>query len=642
MKQYFLLLMILAASVKVQAQLTDEQRIQDSVLGWWSVQDIKNIPKVHESHGETFTVKTQMDMKYVIEWMKKSYIPVGGLGWFKRKFYVNDYSFPPHSYGVDFRVWNVSFSKEFLDAKGNFTPIAEEYTSFGFDVNSMTGSNAINFMNSPTQYLFTWQPDGHQGSAMDKIAKTDDPRKHPNVQKYLTRVTENSFTVYLVPDNKLPILQVTKGEYLRLADAAIDNQLLKEKQDVEAKWPGDVKAQNDAYDYRKKDLERYRAGIKKWLQVYKNSLNEPAILRDMQPNIRSFDLDPFAVNDMAKNLKQFYPVYKLDADILAKCKADKPQWIAVWFPIETKEDGNQQYEMYRSMLEHFNYDYVYNYFFDPEKIKGIAYKPANEALLNATLERYRKKSNGRTTAVVKQVSNVALPSNVYFMDDFTSNAAGSKPSGWYFSTIGKHAVVTTLSDQKGNWLQLGYNNEVTPTTLKKPLPQNFTLEYDMATSDFAGRYGGSAILVLDTWNANTGPNKAPTRATLKIEIGAGNENDFNNNNYRGYLNIDLNKVPEVNENNYNKGDYYKNELRAFTNKKSKVHVALKINRGEITVFINDKKTEGSKELKLAYGGDCKDCTIPAGLNFNSIYWKNTTSDEANVNVYISNVKITKE
>jgi hypothetical protein len=399
MKQHFLILIFFAATFSLYAQPSNEQRIQDSVLGWWSIQDFKNVPKVHESHGHTFTVKTQMDMKNIIEWMKKSYIPVGGLGYFKRKFYVDDYSNQPHSYGIDFRVWSVSFMPEFLDEKGHFKPVAEEYISFGVDVNTLTGSNAIDYMSSPTQYIFTWQPDGYQASAMDKIDRTKipDPRKHLNVNKFFTRITDNDFTVYLAPNNILPLVQLTKGEYLQLAMQGIDRKLLQEKEELKAKYPTDEKSQHYYYEYSKKDIERYRTDIQKWMDLYKNNLDELAVVRDMQPNIRSFNLDPFLIDEQAAKLKHYYPIYKINDATLEKCRADKPQWVAISFPVETKEDGNQAYEMYRAMLNHFNYEYVYNYYFNPDKIKGIAYKPVNEALLNTTLDGYRKKGYWKKT-----------------------------------------------------------------------------------------------------------------------------------------------------------------------------------------------------------------------------------------------------
>ena len=36
MKPYFILLILIAVSIPSLAQLTSEQRIEDSVIGWWS------------------------------------------------------------------------------------------------------------------------------------------------------------------------------------------------------------------------------------------------------------------------------------------------------------------------------------------------------------------------------------------------------------------------------------------------------------------------------------------------------------------------------------------------------------------------------------------------------------------------------
>jgi hypothetical protein len=621
-----------------QAQPTRDQRIEDSVLGWWSIQDINNVPKAHESHGHTFTVKTQMDMKNVIEWVKKSYTPVGGLGSFKRKFYVNDYSNPPHSYGIDFRVWDVSFLPMYLDEKGHFKPVDEEYTRFGIDVNTVVGNNSIDYMSTPARYVFTWQPDGISGGAMDKVDQSADPRKHPNVQKFFTRISDDAFTVYVCPGNKLPIKAVTKGEYLQMAEDGIDRKLAQEKDDAIKKWPGNIQAQNEAFDYIKKDLERYRVDIRKWKEKYRDSLSAFAIVRDMQPNIRSFNLDPFMLDAEAAKMKQYYPIYKMDSITLAKCREDKPLWIAVWFPIERKENGNQKYELYRSMLEHFNYDYLYNYYYDPAKIKGQTYHAVNEAVLNARLDGYRKKSYAPISSSTDQAKAIKS----YFQDNFSANQPGSKPAGWFFSSTGNHSLVTEIKDRRGKWIQLGYNNELIPTSLKTPLPKNFTLSFDLVSSDFDGRYGGSAVLYLDSYAPGENKSKASSAASLKIEIGSGNEGDFTNNNYRGYLNIDLNKVPEVNEVNFVKGAFYKQEQREFTNKRNLVHVVLTINNAQISISVNGIKIDGGKDLKLQDGKACKDCSIPSNVTFRKLSWKNTTNDADHVNVFLGNVQVTSD
>ena len=58
--------------------------------------------------------------------------------------------------------------------------------------------------------------------------------------------------------------------------------------------------------------------------------------------------------------------------------------------------------------------------------------------------------------------------------------------------------------------------------------------------------------------------------------------------------------------------------------------------------ITNKQVAASSDFKMGYGKPCISCNLPAGTKFNTVYWKNTTTDSDNVNVYISNVRITKE
>lgn len=629
MKQILLLPLLQLLLTISFAQTNPGQRIQDSVIGWWDNAYFDN--KLKPDNTPLQKKKIAIVDKFV-EWMKKSYTPVGGLGTITR--YVNK-----NNYSVLFMVWDVSFKKEWLDAKGRFKPIDEQNTKFRISANTIPGGYGIPFINTSTQYLFTWPPNGY--SVKNNPAQETSLSDNSNTGKFLTRVNEVN-TVYLAPGNQLPFVPVSKGELLQLAEDAVGRQLQAEKEDVENKWPGNIKAQQEAFEYRKIKIEKYRVNIQKLREKHKNSLNEPAVLRTMQPSIYSFEMspDPFAISQYEETSKQYFPVYKIEPAALEKCKTDQPQWIAVSFPYETKEDGNQLHEMYKAITENFNYEYVYNYFFDPEKVKGKPYKPANEEQLNARLDGYRK-----TSHVQEKTPINSLPANVYFLDDFTGNADGSKPAGWFFSTYGKHSMVTTLKNNAGRWVQLGYNNPLSSTGIKKPLPENFTLKYDLATDgEFSSATGGAASLILTTRPSNSdGSENIYNNGTrVNIDIASGNETGYENNNYNGNIKIDIHSAPSVNMQNSSEGIFYTYPLREFTDKKTKVHVAVKVKGAILTVFINNKQVAVSTDFKMTYGGACISCGLPAGTRFNGIFWKNTTSDAENVKVYISNVKITTD
>ena len=620
------------------AQPDREQRIQDSIIGWWKKSIIPQ-PKP-PSKSQPLTIKQQEILVNFVKWMQQSYTPVAGLGTYRLKWYrTGEPSFAPYAYGVDFRVWDVSFTPPYLDATGDFKPIDEQYTRYDINVNVIPGSYAIPFINTANQYLFTWPPNGY--NIKNNPAQETSLSNNSNTGKFVTRVNEMN-TVFLAPGNKLPFVPVSKVELLQLAEDAVGRQLQAEKEDVENKWPGNIKAQQEAFEYRKIKIEKYRVNIKQLREKHKNTLNEPAVLSTMQPAIYSFEInpDPFVISRNEETSKQYFPVYKIEPVVLEKCKTDQPQWIAVSFPYTTKEDGNQEYEMYRSLTEHFNYQYVQDYFFNPEKVKAVVYKPANQELLNETLNNYRRKGYSKSSAPV-----TALPANVYFMDDFTGNADGGKPAGWFFSTSGKHSMVTTIKNKPGMWVQLGYNNPLSSNFMKKPLPENFILEYDLVTDgEFSSGSGGAASLILTTRPSNTGgsENTYNNGTRVKINIASGNEANYSNNNYRGVLNITINSTPSVNKQNFSEGILYRYPLPEFTNKKTKVHVAVKVKGNVLTVLINNKQVAVSTDFKLTHGGACISCGLPAGTRFNAVFWENTTSDAENVKVYISNVKITKE
>lgn len=594
------------------AQISAEQRIQDSVIGWWSNNYWdRNWKPQTDPAGK----KKEANLKNMIEWMKKSYTPVGGLGTVTR--YMEK-----DGYGVNFAVWNVSHEKQWTDSKGNFRPIPEELTPFFMVTNKLFGAYPAAFVNTPEQYLFTWQPDGYQ-----KFGKTPNEDKrpagiHPNASKYIT-VRNEMQSIILAPNNKLPITPVTKGEYLQLADEALANKF------------------TTANDFDKKAIERIRKSIAQLKEKHKNSLQDAALLRNMQPTMYDFDYnDPFELSENDRKWIWYYPLYKLNAGVLEKLKSAEPLWVTISLPFETMEDGNQLHEMYTAITENINYDYIYNYFYNPEKVNGIAYKPANEEELNARLTAYRNKNKGNLTATTMD----PLPAGVHFMDDFSTNTIGKEPINWFFNTFSKRCYATAVKGENGKWVQLGYNTPFSPSLLKKPLPRDFTLEFDVITDGgYTHRTGGAVRLTLNSRSVTangtevTGGNG--TRA--EINITSGNEADYNNNNYRGEVRTKINAAPSENNQNYSEGIYDVKPLKEFTNRQTKIHVAVKVKNNNLGIFINNKELTSSTGFKLQYGGDCKVCGIPPGTVFNTVLWTNTTDKADEIKVYIGNVAITK-
>lgn len=74
-KYFTALIFILFAYSKATAQLSAEQRIQDSVIGWWNNNQYDHLQPQKDPLGK----KKEMHLNKMVEFLKKSYIPVGGL-----------------------------------------------------------------------------------------------------------------------------------------------------------------------------------------------------------------------------------------------------------------------------------------------------------------------------------------------------------------------------------------------------------------------------------------------------------------------------------------------------------------------------------------------------------------------------------
>jgi hypothetical protein len=377
------LCLALGLAPAAHSQSNNDERIKNSIIGWWSDPKFDNLIK--PSTDPVYLRRTAID-DVIVGWMKKTYEPVGGLGTYRRqntKLY----------YGVYFMTWNVSYDPMWLDAKGNFKPIDEENTPFAIQINSIPGSYAIRYFNEvSTSSYFTWPVDG-MGSD-ERTRKDLALSAAPASKGFITRSNELQ-TVFLAPNNSLPFVPVTIGEYLDMGDAAYEKQLQNRKEKINGQWPSESEAnrqsRESAFSYVLKEYSGYKTNIQKLRDKYRDQLGEPAVLRNMQPTfIGDFSNgpDPFSIDVHQRERHEVFPVYKLTQETLDKCRTATPQWVAIWYRYERKEDGNQLFEMYRAMTEHLNYQYIADYFFNPAKVAGVDYRPLDEAALRQRMAGY--------------------------------------------------------------------------------------------------------------------------------------------------------------------------------------------------------------------------------------------------------------
>ncbi len=615
-----------------QAQLTREERIQDSIIGW----DVKNYyDRNYKPQTTPLGKQREAIANKMAEWLKASYTPVGSIGEYQR--FVGTLGF-----GLHFQPWNVGY--DYLDAQKKFRPIPEEFTPAHFTANQFYGAWEIDFMSKKGESFMTFQPNGYAPNSTEEKKRVGmDPKVHPNVYKMLTWVNE-WVTIYIAPDNKLPIQPVSRGELLDKAAASLDVVLETAKKDETQRWQGNPKGLESAMKSRTEEVDKIRNNIKELKEKYKNSLNEHAMVVGYQLDFRNFTNGSWDVFKSGPNTT-YYPVYKLDAAALERMKGPQPAFLSIAVPFATKANGTKEYELYTAITQNINYGYIYNYFYDPEKVKGKPYTPANAAGAKARLDAYRTRNNYNLNSTT---ANTGWAANVHFQDDFSKNADGNDAADWFYNRAGATPfTVTTLPGEKGKWLKLGVGRPIRPNLLKSPWPKNFTLEYDVITDDgYQGRTGGAVDMMMTSrsvsvHNTETKGNGVKD-ASVTVRTEAGNEVDYKaNSNYRGILRVDIKNSPDINEENFSKGIRAEYKLTEFTDKRTKVHISIQVKDGAITIYANDKIVIRQNDFKMTYGGACKLCGVPAELQFVNLTFNNVTNDRDTVGVYVGNVKITK-
>ncbi len=66
-------------------------------------------------------------------------------------------------------------------------------------------------------------------------------------------------------------------------------------------------------------------------------------------------------------------VYTFDPRMIELCKTDAPQWIVIYWTAHLNDPVSLS--LHEAMLNNVDFQYIYDYFFDPGKVKGQPYKP---------------------------------------------------------------------------------------------------------------------------------------------------------------------------------------------------------------------------------------------------------------------------
>ncbi len=606
MKSVVVLVSALAALVTAQAPTNWIPRAEadERVFGWMKVYNLTAATQPLTVDHRVYSTAQLTLANNFTNWIQQSYVPVGGLGdvvrWVSPKMspYNQDTRSLPQSYGA--------YAKIYTDLKpgagGQIIPATNGHHWWSIRVNAVYGEPASE-LSTPEQYYFTLPTWNERNGSSDDLEKAVDLSRHPVLGRFPSYFDTRKFIV-LSKGNRLPFVKLTKGEYLDALGVAIAYQYERERIRIAEARQGDkVQIAREMVSVDERQAKRI-AALAVNRERYKARLQEVAETPNIQPNIL-LDQTP-DVFEGSGGSRMRIPVYKVDPALAELARTGAPQWIVVAWSAALNDPTNKR--LHDAVVNNFDFEYLHDYFFAPEKVKGRSYAPLrNPAATEPVVT---------TTASASSKARAADP-NVHFFDDFSTTPAGKPPIGWKstLNNLGASSVVATLDGMDGRWMTTtGFT--LTPGHMKTPLPADFTLSYDLvASANYTwGARGMTFTLSNGAVNAFRG-----SFVSLTLRPGSGSRDG------EGELEAEFPKT----EGYLSRSKWFK--VPGFFDKAQSTVAVTIVKQGErLEVFLNKAKVFES------------DKAVPAGLLFYKLSLDHGGTFDANSRMFVGNLTILKK
>ncbi|MEO6437434.1 MAG: hypothetical protein ABIP55_16945, partial [Tepidisphaeraceae bacterium] len=347
--------------------------IVDKEMGWMKVYDFKGLNEPLKVDQRVYSAVQRTIAVDLANWMQASYSPIGGLGDVVR-------TFPrlgpaaPHSYGVVGKIY--TYLK--YGANRKLEQFTSSHISWNVMVNGPFGLHAGK-ISTPERHYFTIPTFAQQGYG-NELEKAVDLSGHPFLRQFPGWFQRNSFNgnrkfVLLSKDRRLPFVKLTRGEYLDAVGVAITQDYDTEKKRITEAEQGDHPRIARSMKYVEERTAKRREVLEANRGKYKSRLQEVAEISTVEPDIMLENFPDVFEGNGGSRMR--LPVYTVDAATLERCKSDTPQWIVVSWTAQLNDPVIKH--LHDAVVNQFNLEYIYNRFFDPEKIKGLPYAPLRPA-----------------------------------------------------------------------------------------------------------------------------------------------------------------------------------------------------------------------------------------------------------------------
>ena len=449
---------------------------QGQYLGWMKIYKFKGAAKTVQVDDKKYSIAQLSIIDSFANWMQASYSPKGALGDIikyvtpKTGVYNSDRynKAVPHSYGA--RAASYIFLKK---ANGKWTPENNLGYNWTICANEIPLSYRLQDYETGKVSLFTLPQ------------YTDDDREEaklyglstfPSLNRYITHTSPKTGSiqrinhVILSKNNLHPFVQLTIGEALQYAEEALPFKLAERISEIKANNIGRQAEIDRLSGNMQQQYTKWKETLQLLKEKYRNRLQEPAYARFMTLSDLSNGTDIFtgAKPEEEGRIDKSLPLLKIRPEMEVLCKTDKPQWIMIkWWGGAMNEDAFKH--MHESIVNNFNFGYVYHFFFDPEKVRGLAYQPLRSPVYEEPVQ---------VTERSELSKRLAADASVLFFEDFSATPEGKTPLEWSSNLNGNGQRPIVVREEGQNWVQLkGHNLHA-----GKPannLPSGFTASFDL-------------------------------------------------------------------------------------------------------------------------------------------------------------------
>lgn len=365
---------------------------RDETLGWKKIYHFGPAKQPLKVDDKTYSAAQISMAGQLANWMQASYQPKGGLGDIRkvaleRIGLYNTYNaaLPP---SIGARADTYVFLKQVNGKWVNETSHANIWEV----VANKVPENYIDALTNEKQYYFTipgMDPAllGQSTSSEARYKQVYDLSGHPVVGKYLNWVVPDfgqsvrQNLVILSRDNAMPFVHVGLGEVLDKAESAIAVHWEKEKKKILERTQGMPRDTEFHTQAEQAKIERAKNTLAALRSKYRGRLGDKAYLHHgnfvLSDLANGYDVFTGQKIEIDAPMARVHPVYKVDPVLQARCKTDAPQWLLIRWLGGTMDEPAFRH-MHESIVDHFNFDYVYDYFFAPEKVRGKAYMPRRD------------------------------------------------------------------------------------------------------------------------------------------------------------------------------------------------------------------------------------------------------------------------